>query len=550
MRIRLSPGLLTGMIALLIASVNMLIDVMPPQYGWPLFAVGFVTTAVSLRLASGSRWPLRRQPPRELPELPDAFRGRDRELAEMIAAHDHWDRKRAPATVFIQGPPRIGKAVMAARLARRLAGKYADGVLHFDLKYAGERVVADALRHFLTQLGWPPGPEEFTVDTLQAALRKRIRGRRILFVVLRARQVGQVQKLLPNEPGCGLVVTSRAVLAPSLQRPQIRLEEPDAVTSAEIVLALANDVAADADSLAVVLERTRRYPPALVEAGQSAFAQNGLGWVAATYGNGSYETTTVPGSVADLTEGYQEEYLRLNDEERHAYELLSLVPAQTFVPWVLRPLSAGVGRPIEHVTATLTLSNLAAAGLLIAIDSADAGIRKCFPRYRFPPLARQHAARRLEARGEVEGARRALRHAVLLAACEVMGIQVERPPEAVGWMPQEEGWQDGIKASESFWVRAEHANLAEAAVLAGELGEPDACAGLAIRLGGIVGAPVTTRAMMAALFAAARACAGSGRTRWPRPSSPTRWPWRSTPPRSSRRTTCWRPGYGGRRSCG
>ncbi|WP_053205252.1 NB-ARC domain-containing protein [Jiangella muralis] len=143
----------------------------------------------------------------------DTFTGRSAELTELTA------RLIAPPpgvvpVLTIHGPPGIGKSALAAQVGRHpeVVAHYPDGVLLVDLLGWTDGMeplgVGPVLAHLLSLAGVPV-PDDGGVERLLPAWRGWLAGRRVLVVLDNARDEVQVRHLLPDQPGCAVVVTSR-----------------------------------------------------------------------------------------------------------------------------------------------------------------------------------------------------------------------------------------------------------------------------------------------------------------------------------------------------
>ncbi|MFK4087931.1 BTAD domain-containing putative transcriptional regulator [Kribbella sp. NPDC020789] len=151
----------------------------------------------------------------ELPYAGAAFVGREAELGQLTSALGNTGTT-APPIVAIDGMGGAGKTALAVHAARRLAGRYPDGLLFADLHghTPGRRPrdVKSALDHLLAGAGVgvtaiPPGLEE-----AQALWRTTVAGRRLLIVLDNARDSAAVAPLLPGSPTCAVLITSRSQL--------------------------------------------------------------------------------------------------------------------------------------------------------------------------------------------------------------------------------------------------------------------------------------------------------------------------------------------------
>jgi DNA-binding SARP family transcriptional activator/tetratricopeptide (TPR) repeat protein len=156
--------------------------------------------------------------PRELPAPVGHFTGREAELAALNDLLDERPGVRAPALVIsaIGGTAGVGKTALAVQWAHQVAGRFPDGQLYVNLRgYDPDQPVsaADALAGFLRTLGVPGTDVPDEMEGRARMYRSQLAGRRMLLVLDNARDGGQVRPLLPGDPGCVAVVTSRDALA-------------------------------------------------------------------------------------------------------------------------------------------------------------------------------------------------------------------------------------------------------------------------------------------------------------------------------------------------
>ncbi|GGO31975.1 hypothetical protein GCM10011576_61640 [Micromonospora parathelypteridis] len=184
---------------------------------WPAVGLlGVVAVGLTLwqqRLADPVAPPLRAGPapraPAELPAAPVGFAGRASDLA---AIDQHLaDGCRVLALV---GPPGAGKSALALHVGHNRRDHYPDGQLFAALRGASTDPVTPqaVLTRFLGALGVPEDEWRGTVDDLAALFRSAVADRKVLIVLDDARDASAVRPLLPGDPGCLVLVTSRRQL--------------------------------------------------------------------------------------------------------------------------------------------------------------------------------------------------------------------------------------------------------------------------------------------------------------------------------------------------
>jgi transcriptional regulator with XRE-family HTH domain/tetratricopeptide (TPR) repeat protein len=150
--------------------------------------------------------------PSGLPPATSLFTGRD---AEVRAVRDALERD--GGVCVVSGMGGVGKTELAIRCAYRLETGFADGCLFVDLRGAGTGgPVADPASvhdRLLRVLGVPAERIPGDADDRAALYRSRLRGRSVLLVLDNAASAAQVRSLLPAEPKCRVLVTSRSRLS-------------------------------------------------------------------------------------------------------------------------------------------------------------------------------------------------------------------------------------------------------------------------------------------------------------------------------------------------
>jgi DNA-binding SARP family transcriptional activator len=149
--------------------------------------------------------------PAQIPPTPPDFTGRRAERTALVELL----RGSAPGVHVLTGPGGSGKSALATRVAQQVAEAFPDGQLYCDLRglddapAAPEEVLAGSLRSLGVSVGQLP---ESTQERTEL-FRSMLAGRRVLILLDDAAGVQQVRPLLPGEPHCGVLVTSRNRLA-------------------------------------------------------------------------------------------------------------------------------------------------------------------------------------------------------------------------------------------------------------------------------------------------------------------------------------------------
>ncbi|MET0133768.1 MAG: BTAD domain-containing putative transcriptional regulator [Kibdelosporangium sp.] len=250
--------------------------------------------------------------PRDVPD----FTGR----ADQVARLTELGRSSATSVpvAVLDGMPGVGKTALAVHVARRIAGQFPDGQLFIDL--GAQQSSGDVLARLLRTIGISARAIPATTDERAAMWRSALAGHRMSLVLDDARSAEQVEPLLPGNPGCMVLVTSRA---------RLRLAGADGVTldplgrveSAALFLAGAGDWRTNAEPQAIAeIIRLCEGVPAAIRAAVGLFRSRPK-W---TVGQLVAHLADEPGlGVAALIESA---YRRLADPERRMLHVAGLAP--------------------------------------------------------------------------------------------------------------------------------------------------------------------------------------------------------------------------------
>ncbi|TDC44623.1 AfsR/SARP family transcriptional regulator, partial [Actinomadura sp. KC345] len=277
--------------------------------------------------------------PCQLPaDVPDHV-GRDDVLDELAAELAAGSRA-APPCVAITGPGGIGKTALALRLAHRLRGAYPDGRLYARLR---ERTgPAEVLAAFLHAFGVPPAGVPAGLDERGALFRELLANRRVLIVLDDAADEAWLRHLLPGEPRCAVLVTSRQRLsgAGALRAVALGALPPDAglalFRSVAGPRAAAGRGGGDAGAAVEIVRLCGGLPLAIRIA--AARLASRPGWtaadMAARLASQRHRLDWLQQGDLGVRASFQDSYASLTGEQRRLFRRLGLLEPGEFPPWV------------------------------------------------------------------------------------------------------------------------------------------------------------------------------------------------------------------------
>ena len=190
---------------------------------------------------------------RTLPRDLASFTGRQRELAELVAA-----AAGAGGVVGIHaigGMAGVGKTAFAVHAAHRLADRFPAGQIFLPLHghTPGQQPVepTDALASLLAAAGLPAGQIPPGLEARMALWRDRLAGQQLLLILDDAASSDQVRPLLPGSGGSLVLVTSRRHLSALEDATAVSLDTLPPREAAGLLVRLAGRVGLSADDPAV-----------------------------------------------------------------------------------------------------------------------------------------------------------------------------------------------------------------------------------------------------------------------------------------------------------
>jgi tetratricopeptide (TPR) repeat protein len=364
------------------------------------------------------------QVPRQLPLAVRDFTGRAEHLAALDALLTHDEDGRGAVMISaLDGMAGVGKTALAVRWAHNVQHRFPGGALYVNLRGYDPGMPADprdVLGGFLGALGVPPEQIPSGLEARAGLYRSVLAGRQVLVVLDNAKAAGQVRPLLPGDPGCLVVVTSRAsltglVIGEGATRVTLDLLAPE--EALEMVRTILGPSRADAEPDAVVelISTCARLPLALrIAAGRvTARPHRTLAELVAELRSdvGRWDALSVPA----------DENTAVWPVFGWSYHLLTEAQARMFRRLGLHP---GPEISVHAAAAVAGVEVAEARRLLDALGDAHMIEPIARDRYRFHDLLRAYAADRVdddESPEDRERARRALiewyaHHAVTAAA--------------------------------------------------------------------------------------------------------------------------------------
>jgi DNA-binding SARP family transcriptional activator/tetratricopeptide (TPR) repeat protein len=422
-------------------------------------------------------------PPRPISGLPGAdrhFTGRDRELAALTRSLT--DPASKPVCV-VSGMAGAGKTALVVHAARQVGEQFPGGTLFIDLhgNTIGHEPLtpADALDRLLRRIGIDGAMIPPSVDERAALYRDLFAGRQMLILLDDAHDAAQVRPLLPGEPGCAVVITSRrrlTALDEAQAVPLDVLDQADAETLFCSIVA-ADRPLAEPGTLARIVQRCGRLPLAIriAAARHRASPLQTLADLEARMSDAHAVLTELEDDDRSVAASFNVSLTDLPADQRRSFALLAAHPGTDLEPGAVAAL---IGRP--RAEAVRHLDALVARHLLTEHARG---------RYRFHDLiavfARRYALAAMPAVEQAAALRRIIDYSLRAAELADSLITPHRfripldVADRTATLPPLHDYDTALT-----WLTAEQANLADACVAAGESGLDTSCWQLAYTLRG------------------------------------------------------------------
>jgi DNA-binding SARP family transcriptional activator/Tfp pilus assembly protein PilF len=421
------------------------------------------------------------QAPRQLPAAVGCFTGRAAELAALTGLLDRRSGA-SPATMMISaigGTAGVGKTALAIQWAHAVAERFPGGQLYVNLRgYDADQPVsaAEALAGFLRALCVPGQDIPDETEDRARLYRSRLAGRRMLVLLDNARDGEQVRPLLPGDPGCAALVTSRDALAGLVAADGAQRLDLDVLPLADAVALLRSLIGSRASqdpvAVAELARLCARLPLALRIAAELAAARPSaaLAELVAELAESRLDGLDAGEDRADVRAVFSWSFRQLPGDVAGAFALLGLHPGADLDVYAAAALTGRTAGQARHV-----LGRLHRASLIQAAGPGRYGMHDLLRAY-----AREQACA-CDTNGHCNQALTGLFDYYLAAAAAAMDIlypaeahlrpRVARAAAVAPVMPGE--------AEARAWLDRERANLVAVVAHCADHGWPQHAIGLA-----------------------------------------------------------------------
>jgi tetratricopeptide (TPR) repeat protein len=339
------------------------------------------------------------------PDIAD-FTGRH-EQAELLArlltgSTSHVGTAVTIAT--ISGKPGVGKTALALHVAHRVSDWFADGQIYANLRGAEAQALstAEVLAGLLRELGIDNSDVPEQLDDRARMYRAQIADRRFLVVLDNAADEAQIRDLLPGNPGCAVLVTSRSRLSALAGAQPVPLDVMPPAQAHDLLTAIVGVERTNAEPEAydAIASLCGFLPLAIRIAGAKlrSWPAGRAAWFADRLGDETRRLDLLKAGDLEVRASFALSYQGRRQAVQRAFRLCALLPSD-FPAWNLAVL---LGENIDAAEALL--EDLADAELVEADGVDAAGVL----RYRLHDLLRDFAREMLHQQDSDEARREVL----------------------------------------------------------------------------------------------------------------------------------------------
>lgn len=409
--------------------------------------------------------------PAQLPPDIEDFTGRAGELEKLKHLLDKNSTNESGTAVVISaiaGKAGVGKTALAVRVSHQLADKFSDGQLYVNLRGYDEQKLdaADVLDSFIRALGGEGVTVPRSLEDRVSMYRAQLADKKVLVVLDNASSEAQIRPLLPGNPKCTALITSRHRLNGLEAAHQFSLDvlDPDEAVNLLTNIAGHERVTAEPES-ADSLVRLCGYLPLAVRivgarlAGRTHLRVSALVQILS---DERQRLSELRAGDLEVRPSLALSYRACTAEQRRALRLIALMGAQDFPSWTVAALLGA-----DVIEGRNIVEQLADANLLDFVREDELGE----VRHRLHDLTRAFAQECLSADETSEQVRNALTRLhgsyMLLADHADRSIAVQRvhmvaQPDADPWVNAKVSYLQGLTQDSFNWFTVELPSLVAA----------------------------------------------------------------------------------------
>jgi DNA-binding SARP family transcriptional activator len=274
--------------------------------------------------------------PAQLPADITDFAGREgdvKRLCQKLTTLPCESRGAGQITV-ISGMPGAGKTALALHATHQIWSSFGDGQLYAGLKGStgSARDPAEVIHSFLRALGVPSCQIPEGLQERSTLFRSVAAGRRLLLVLDDAASVAQVRPLLPGDPHCAVIITSRRKLEGLVGAWNIVVDVLDRADSIEMLARIIGRprIHKERDAAETLVDACDYHPLALrcIASRLAAMPGYSLAHMAEELTRSRQRLQELRFGDLDLRTRFDSSYERLGDQEQGVFALLSTLPSE------------------------------------------------------------------------------------------------------------------------------------------------------------------------------------------------------------------------------
>lgn len=333
--------------------------------------------------------------PAQLPPDIADFTGRESivdQAPALLAGVGERDRPpTAPAVAVISGMPGVGKSALAVHMSHTVRPFFEGGQLYADLRGSTGRGTdpSEVLHGFLRALGVAESEIPADLEERSKLFRSTTVGRRLLILLDDVSSLADVRSLLPGDPECSVVITSRRRLHGLGGAWNVNLDAMDTAEGRELLARIIGSarVRRERNAANQLMETVGGHPLAVRCIGGRLSGSPGLTLSGlATQLNCSEKLLDeLRLGELDVRSRYDFSYEGLGRVEQSVFRLLSILPPRRFTADSVVELLGSDSRSVEHL-----LQRFVDSHLINIVRWEDGGAH-----YEFPELTRVYARERL-----------------------------------------------------------------------------------------------------------------------------------------------------------